>query len=242
MYKVMTVENFLRSATGKYLHFNRVDSYTDFPNADPNDGRELPKDHPANAAARFVKAPDFSAAHYYDQSRGRTYACCFSTENSDFIWRNYANGSEKGKVCVVFEFGKLRALLNHTLAPGSSALTYGGNQCHQIFSINYGLVEYVEWNDHQTNEQYLSNPIRYTYIKDTAFSEEQELRISLSAIGAGQFALNDGSIIQFPHSLQLAFDFHVAIATSAIQQFLLTEGSDSEFFAQELAKLNIYPG
>ncbi|MBL0037745.1 MAG: hypothetical protein IPP36_02760 [Nitrosomonadales bacterium] len=58
------------------------------------------------------------------------------------------------------------------------------------------MVDYVEWNDHQTNEQYLSNPMLYTYLKDAvAFSDEKELRISLSAIGIGQFALNDGSIV-----------------------------------------------
>ena len=105
LYKVMTVENLLRSVTGNYLHFNRVDSYSDFQNADENDGQQMPKDQPANAAARLQKDPDFSAADYYDQSRARTYACCFSIENSDYIWKNYANGSAKGKVSVVFEFG-----------------------------------------------------------------------------------------------------------------------------------------
>jgi len=77
LYKVMTVENLLRSVTGNYLYFNCVDSYSDFKNVDEN-----------------------------DQSRARTYACCFSIENSDYIWKNYANENEKGKACVVFEFGK----------------------------------------------------------------------------------------------------------------------------------------
>jgi len=240
LYKVMTIENLLRSITGNYLHFNRVDSYFDFPNADPNDGRQLPLDHPGNAAARFAKLPDYSAAHYYDQSRGRTYACCLSVENSDFIWRNYAKESEKGKVCVVFEFGKLRAMLNQTLAPGNAALIYEGITCHQIFSINYGLVDYVKWDDHQTNEQYLSNPIQYTYLKDAArFSDEKELRISLSAIGIGQFALNDGSMIQFSPTLQLAFDFRAAITAAAIREILLVPDSDSSFLTGELAKLRI---
>lgn len=241
LYKVMTIENLLRSITGNYLHFNRVDSYSDFPNADPNDGQQLPKDYPANATARFEKATDYSHAHYCDQSRGRTYACCLSINNSDFIWEHYANGSEKGKVCVVFEFGKLRYMLNRTLKPGKAALLYEGNQCHQIFSINYGLVDYVEWNDHQTNEQYLSNPIVYTYLKDAAFTDEKELRISLSAIGIGEFALNDGSMIQFPQSLQLAFDFRTAIATAAIQKILLAPNSESDFLTQELARLRIEP-
>lgn len=242
LYKVMTVENLLRSITGGYLHFNRVDSYSDSPIVDPNDGRQLPKDQPGNASARFENTPYFSAANYYDQSRGRTYACCFSLENSGFIWEHYANGSEKGKVCVVFEFGRLRATLNRTLQPESAALLYNGNRCHQIFSINYGLVEYVQWKIHQMNTDRLANPILYTYLKDEArFSGEKELRISLSAVGIGQFALNDGSMIGFPPGLQLAFDFRDAIANRAIQEILLAPNSDSGFLRGELSKLRIVP-
>lgn len=242
LYKVMTVENLLRSVTGNYLHFNRVDSYSDFQNADENDGQQLPKDQPANAAARLQKDPDFSAADYYDQSRARTYACCFSIENSDYIWKNYANGSAKGKVSVVFEFGKLRVMLNRALNPVGAALICEGNVCRQIFSINYGLANYVERDPHQTNEQYLSNPILYTYIKDAArFREEKELRISLSAIGIGHFALKDGTLIQFPPSLQLGFDFREAIANGTIREILLSPEADSGFLATELGKLRIEP-
>jgi len=64
VYKVMTLENCLRSITGSYLHFNRVDSYADFPGADLHDGRQLPADLHGNAGARFLKAPDYSAADY----------------------------------------------------------------------------------------------------------------------------------------------------------------------------------
>lgn len=242
LYKVMKVEDLLRSVTGNYLYFSRVDSYADFPNVDSNDGGQLPMDQAANAATRFEKAPDFSAAHYYDQCRGRTYACCFSTENSDYIWNNYANGSDKGKVCVVFELGKLRALLNSLLSPEGAALLYDGNVCRQIFDVNYGLVDYVDWDSYRTNELYLSNPILYTYIKDAArFSEEKELRISLSAIGMGHFALKDGSLIQFPPSLQLGFDFRRAIASGAIREILLAPDADSGFLTCELDKLRIEP-
>ncbi|HYE36469.1 hypothetical protein [Methylocaldum sp.] len=240
LYKISSVENLLRSIVGNYLHFNRVDSYADFPGADPHDGRQLPKDQQGNSLARFEKSPDFSAANYYDQSRARTYACCFSLENSDFIWKNYANGSEKGKVGVVFEFGRLRTMLNQTLQPGNAALKYNGNQCDQIFSVNYGIVEYVDWDTHQANVDHLQNPIRYTYLKDKErFSEEKELRISLSAMGIGQFALKDGSMMQFPSSLQLAFDFKAAIADGAIQQILYASDSDSDFLQAELHKLRI---
>jgi hypothetical protein len=37
LYKMMTVENLLRSVAGSYLHFNRVDAYQDL---DPNDGAQ----------------------------------------------------------------------------------------------------------------------------------------------------------------------------------------------------------
>ncbi|MCU7918508.1 MAG: hypothetical protein KZQ95_09150 [Candidatus Thiodiazotropha sp. (ex Epidulcina cf. delphinae)] len=243
LYKIVSAENLLRSIVGGYLHFNRVDSYSDFPNADLHDGQQLPKDQPGNAGARFKNAPHYTAADYYDRSRTRTYACCFSLENSDFIWQNYANGSERGKICVVFEFGKLRSKLNKTLQPGNTVLEYEGNRCHQIFSVNYGIVEYVEWNSHQTNSEYLANPIKYAYLKDKQrFSEENEFRISLSAIGIGHFALRDGSIMQFPSNLQLAFDFRSAIADSTIQQILYAPDSDSDFLKTELHKLRIVTG
>lgn len=241
LYKMMTIGNLLRSIAGGYLHFNRVDAYDDFSGADRNNGRQLPGDRQGNASARFVKGPDFSVADYYDQSRARTYACCFSLENSDYIWSSYANGSEKGKVCVVFEFGKLRATLNQTLQPENAALEYNGIRCHQIFSVNYGIVEYVEWDRHQANEAHLPNPIKYTYLKDTKYAEEKELRVSLSALGLGRFALSNGSTMDFPVSLQMAFDFRAAIANGTILRMLCAPNSDSGFLHAELDKLRIVP-
>ena len=238
----MTVENLLRSITGNYLHFNRVDRYADFQNADENDSLQLPNDRPLNTASRFQKVPKFSAADYYDQSRARTYACCFSIENSDHIWKNYANESGKGKVCVVFEFGKLRGMLNRALNPEGATLIYEGNVCRQIFSINYGLVKYVDWGTHQTNEQHLANPIIYTYFKDAVqFGEEKELRISLSALGVGEFELKDGTTFQFLPSQQLGFDFRAALANGAIREILASREANSGFVLTELGKLRIEP-
>ena len=142
----------------------------------------------------------------------------------------------------MFEFGKLRALLNSALNPEGAVLLYEGNPCRQIFSVNYGLVNYVPWSTHRTNEEYLSNPILYTYIKDNhRFGEEQELRISLSATSMGHFALKDGSLIEFPSSLQLGFDFRNAIASAAIREILLAPEVDSSFLKHELSKLRIEP-
>jgi len=241
LYKIMTVENLLRSIEDRFLHFNRVSDYLDFPGADPNDGAQLPQDRKGNEAARFAKAPDFSAADYYTISRSRTYACCLSLENSDHIWREYANGSAHGKVCVVFRFGGLREMLNQTLYSGQAALLYNGARCHQIFSLNYGIVEYVDWDRHQANTAHLQNPLKYTYLKGSQFADEKELRICLSAFGLGQFSLNDGSFMSFPPSLQLEFNCGTALANGTIVQILREPGCDGAFLEAQLARLGIAP-
>lgn len=241
LYKVMTVENLVRSIDGGYLHFNRVDYYRDFPGADPHDGAQLPRDRSGNEFTRFAKAPDFSAADYYTTSRARTYACCFSLENSDHIWREYANGGARGKICVVFEFGRLREMLNQTLGSGLAALLCNGLQCHQIFSLNYGIVDYVDWDEHRANAEHLPNPLRYTYLKGTKFAAEKELRISLSTLGLGQFALNDGTLMAFPPTLQMQLDYRAALAGGAIRQILRAPDCDAAFLEAELARFRISP-
>jgi hypothetical protein len=156
--KRLSAENLIRSVSGRYLHFNRVDSYKDFPGADAYDGAQLPKDLPGNTAAKFVASPDFTAADYYDRCRARTYAFCFSLENSKYIWETYGGGGTKGKVCVVFRFEKLRSQLNKTFE--NAGLLYKGLACHQIFSINYGIVQYVDIIEHQGNLERFANPIQ----------------------------------------------------------------------------------
>jgi hypothetical protein len=238
LYKVMKAADFVRSVSGRYLHFNRVDSYKDFRTADAHDGEQLPADLPANMAAQFTASPDFTAADYYNQSRARTYACCFSLENSKYIWHNYGTGGTKGKVCVVFEFGKLRAQLNNTLE--NAGLMCKDIPCHQIFSINYGLVEYVDWAKHRSNGARFANPIQYTYLKDAStYRDDRELRVSLSALGIGHFSLNDGSNIEFQNSLQVEFDFRAAIATEVIQQLIPSPDCDLAFVQQALDKCGI---
>jgi len=244
LYKIMTVENLIRSISGNYLHFNRVDSYVDLsgsnPLADFNDGRQLPKDEVGNSRISFEKAPDFTAAKYYDKSRSRTYACCFSMENSSYIWKHYGNGGAKGKVCLVFEFSKLRATLNAVFRPGNALLECNGTQCHQIFSINYGIIEYIDWDLHEANIKSLPNPIMYTYLKDKIkFSEEKEFRISLSAIGMGEFVLQDGRKLLFPSSLHVPFSFKAALGDGTLGPMLCAPDTDIDFLYAELNKLQI---
>ena len=60
LFKIMKAEHLIQSIEGGYLHFNRVDAYSDFPLADAHDGAELPLDQPANQAASFEKSPGFT--------------------------------------------------------------------------------------------------------------------------------------------------------------------------------------
>lgn len=230
LYKIMTVENLLHSIDGSYLHFNRVDSYSDFPGADKNDGKQPPMDRPGNTNSKFEKNPTYSAADYYDQFRAKTYACCFSLENSDHIWNNYAIGSSRGKVCIVFSFSFLRAALNKLFQVGTCLGEYNG-----ILAINYGIVDYVEWSTHQTNREQLQNPIKYIYQKNSEpFLKEKEFRVSLCSLDK-----NNRTIVSFPTSLGLMFNFRSAIVSGAIQQILHLQSTDAIFLYNELKKRNI---
>lgn len=239
LYKVMSVENLLYSIDRAYLYFNRVDSYTDGPNADPDDGKQLPSDQPGNANTQLVNSPTFSAADHYNQSRGRTYACCFSLENSKFIWENYGGGGMKGKVCAVFRFDKLREKINDALGSGNCFMEYQGERCDQIFSVNYGMVQYVERRVHQANGTKLPNPIEYSYMKDVKFNAEKEFRITLSAFGMGKFVLGNDVQMQFPRGLSLSFDFRAAKSDQTIQDILCGPDVGRGYFERKLAENKI---
>lgn len=239
LYKVMSLNNLICSITKGYLNFNRVDRYRDFHGADTNDGLQLPLDRPFNESSKFYYSPSFSIANMYDLSRERTYACCFSLTNSNYIWENYALGDINDKVCVVFKYEKLREYLNKTIQIGNSDLEYNGKKCKQIFSINYGKVNYVDWESDQVNNAYLSNPIIYTFMKcKKKFSLENEFRISLSALGVGKFVFKKSELI-FPDRLEFGFNFHEAIVNGVIQEILCAPDSDTRYISAELSKLRI---
>jgi hypothetical protein len=112
-------------------------------------------------------------------------------------------------------------------------------RCHQIFSINYGLVEYVDRDGHQANQEHLPNPIKYAYLKDSRYVKESELRVSLSALGIGRFSLKDGTLMDFPEGFELSFDFRSAIATKVIRELLHSDDCDKTLVNTELAKIHV---
>lgn len=231
VYKVMSTENFARCVEGKYLYFNRVDSYKDFPNADAHDGEEFPADRERSQLVGFQKAPEFTISHYYRQSRERTYACCLSMENSAFIWSEYGTGGARGKIGLTFDFDKLRAMLNRNIqqAIDHDLLMCGDIKCHQIFSINYGLVRYVDRENHTAIDTHLVNPMTYIFLKDQRFKEEIELRISMSALGIGHFAIHGGQRLQFSAGLPVHFDFREAFETGVIKRLDASSPDDRDW-------------
>jgi hypothetical protein len=239
LYKIMLAEHLVQSFAHSYLHFNRVDAYRDFPRADAHDAEQLPADAPINAGISFEKAPTFTIGDYYARARARTYAFCLSLDNSAHIWREYANNGKHGKVGLVFNFGKLRARLNELLEPGNCLLQANGQLCHQLFSLNYGIVEYVDRTIHRENTTRLANPIRYAYLKDQQFAAEHELRVSLSAFGMGLFVMGDGSEMIFSDNLQMQFDYRAAFADGTIEQILVSPDTDIAFLRAELKNFNI---
>lgn len=235
LYKAMKTEDLIRSISGSYLHFNRVDKYND-----NHDGEQLPKDLSDNLKSTFRGNRNFSAADYYNQSRSRTYACCFSIENSDYIWRSYGNGGKKGKVCLVFKFAKLRAMINEIYKNDMTALEYNGKTLKKLFFLNYGLIRYVNWKSYKANTKFYQNPIIYTYFKDKKdFSIEKELRIALSYMPVGRPTI-DGKLFQFPNHLHLHFDFGPAIGKGVLNRILHSPDCDTNFLYSELERFNIF--
>ena len=235
LYKVMKTEDLMRSISGSYLHFNRVDKYSD-----KHDGEQLPQDLSDTLKSKFRENKSFSPVDYYNQSRSRTYACCFSTENSDYIWRSYGNGGNKGKVCLVFKFGKLRSMLNKIYQDDRTILEYNGVILKKLFFLNYGLIQYVDWKNYKANKKFFQNPIIYTYFKDeNDFSIEKELRITLSYSAVGRPTLN-GKLFEFPNHLNMHFDFGPAIGKGVINQILYSQDCETEFLFSELKEFNIY--
>ncbi len=216
LFKIVRVHNLIDMLQKGYLHFQRVDTYSD----DTADGEQLPLDRTTGADMSFTKDPQFTAERYYDTSRARTYACCFSLEHSAYLWENYA--PHRDAVCLVFDFEKLRQRLNATLQASidnDGLLLLGADTIRPIFSINYGIVEYVDRQTHALHPTGMANPIHFTYLKEKArYADDRELRVTLSALGVGQFALASGTIMEFPSALQMGFDFRSAFAAGAITE------------------------
>jgi hypothetical protein len=116
-------------------------------------------------------------------------------------------------------------------------IDHSGTLLRQMFSINYGMIEYVDWATYRSGT---ANPIRYTYLKDKkGYSDDKELRISLSAIGVARILLPDGREVEFPTHLHTLFNFRAAFADGTIREIMPGPGCDIAFLQDELRRLRV---
>ena len=76
-------------------------------------------------------------------------------------------------------------------------------------------------------------------MKDQQYSDENELRVSLSALGIGEFALADGRKMDFPPNLQLSFDYRNGLASGAMREIRLDDQAQRASVSKKLASLGI---
>lgn len=205
-----------------YLYFRRVDTYQD----DIKDSDQPIRDKAINRNIGFEKQPEYKLYDYYRSCRARTYACCFSTENSNYIWENYSAG-DPNAICLIFNTGKLKELLNKTIE--NSEIIFGKGQCRNFFDINYGSVKYGDFENHVLSKRVCSNPIEYSYFKDSKYQSEKEFRITLSAIGLGKIVCPDGSEFCFPDSVKIGISIKKALLCGAISSMEVSPKCEKEF-------------
>lgn len=242
LYKIISVENLLTSIKDSYLYFNRVDSYSDqhIANADIHDGEQLPRDRPYNATTKFFGNPQKTLEIYNDEFRAKSYACCFSLEESKFIWDHYANDSKQGKVCIVFDFNKLRMAINESLRGKEFFFQHNDDFYRQVLCVNYGLVTYEEriTYAYTGHKQRIAHPIQYLYFKDRKeYCSEKELRISLSPISVRRFFVDGVEDPEFPIDVLVDFDFEKAVMSGAILKILVQPSLDVDRIKPQLNKI-----
>lgn len=223
IYKIIPGNYFLDMAKNNYLYFRRVDKYSD----DINDSALPDKDRNLSQQSKFQYAPNISMADYYDGCRSKSYACCFTTKISEHVWKHY--GSDNNSICLIFKSGKLIEYINTTL--NNSRLIIKDHLYHDFFWINYGLVEYMDYNE-QYLLKYLPNPTKYIYIKDMKYSEEKEFRISLSCSQYTSYVLPNGEHLTFPESIQLELDFKSAIANGVIKRLEIKSSHEATYLQE----------
>lgn len=230
LYRITPTKHFIQSVQEKYLHFRRVDGFS----SDIHDSRLMPSDKRISDTIFFENDREHPLSNSYHISRSQTYACCFSLENTDHNWKHFGSNSQEGSVCLVFHFQKLRDFLNTFMVKvtENNGLLIGNTQYHQIFSINYGCIKYEDELSHSEFKQGGPPPIKYSYLKDTRFSDEKEFRITLSPVLPYKYTIDDEEI-SFGDNLRLSFDYATAWRLGVIKNIIVSEDIDYDFLRSE---------
>lgn len=245
LYKVVPFEFFLKMLERNYLYFTRVDTYVD----DKKDSDQPEQERLRNEQIYFEKDPDFTLRKYYEECRRRTYACCFSLDvPNEGHWKRYGGEESEKAVCLVMNFGKLKLLLNDTferarlVIDNSIVLENHADGFSQIFHLNYGVVKYGDFANDVVSVGAWPNPLEYAYFKDENYREENELRISLSAVGMGKIILPYGKLLNFPESIRLEFSFDRAVSCGALSHIEISNQNFAQEFAEKMNGRKLFFG
>jgi hypothetical protein len=229
LYKIIPAQYFFDMLEKKYLYFRRVDTYCD----DKRDSDQPDKDKELTKGIKFEKSPQYTVQQYYSDTRSKTYACCFSTENTQYLWDHYDN-QESNSICLVFDCEKLMKHLNSKYE--NAKLIVDNKEYFNFFFINYGLVTYGNFDEAYINKELLT-PIKYAYFKDASkYSEEKEFRISLSCIG--RYKVGDYEF-DFPESIQLEFDLSEAVKLGVVKNIIISEKYENDFVEETKRRANL---
>ena len=105
------------------------------------------------------------------------------------------------------------------------------------------MIKYIDWQQAQNESEFHRNPIEYAYVKDLFFQEENEFRITLSALGLGNFMLRNGEILNFSQrpNLHLYFNYLAAAANGTIIGIQYSHNGKVENFKNLISDFRIFP-
>ncbi|MGE4349671.1 MAG: hypothetical protein AB7D28_07890 [Candidatus Berkiella sp.] len=231
LYKIIPSRYFIDMLENNYIYFRKVDTYHD----DTRDGDQPDADKLISENKKFQLHSGYTLKDYYSDARSKTYACCFSTQNTQFLWEHYSHG-DKNAICLVLDCRKLIEYINSVYM--NAFLIVNNNRYKNFLFINYGLVTYGNMDQLFVKDNFL-NPIEYAYFKDAnKYSDEDEFRITLSCIGMFKYQL-DGRPFAFPESLKLEFNIRDVIANKILKEILIASGHDEDLRIKLQAATNI---
>jgi hypothetical protein len=135
---------------------------------------------------------------------------------------------------LVFEFGKLKEMLNKILL-GSVIVLSNGVGCENNFCINYGEVEYIDRVSYRANTVNLPNSVVYLHYKDAeCYKRDQELRITLLSFQRLSYY---GKELLFDNAFHLGFNFKEALANGVIRKIEYSHNCDLKYLVEEFKKL-----
>ncbi|MBX9586230.1 MAG: hypothetical protein K2X50_03125 [Gammaproteobacteria bacterium] len=172
LYKIVKFDYFIDMCQKQYLFFKNVTQYE----GNPKDSQMPKRERLLREAVRFENNPDVSLYDFDEPNRNNTYACCFSLNESRYIWKAYA-ADLKRDLCLVFHYDNLK---KYFIENYNISHFIGGSKLNtNNFLINICKVQYVDEQSTLTNT-YHKNLCEYACYQYNKHLPDDEVRLFLS--------------------------------------------------------------